>query len=222
MPLPDGCVALLRLAPTGLVHGHLEELKLLADLVYVSFYGTLDRWSAFLKLKHLLPAAFDELQVEIEMERELRYSSPRLRYVLTSHLQDITAKSTLALKFSFFPDGERVLWDVAGLSVAESEDREIYVDLLRRMKPPPDFPDDREKTWQAMVDRRRPFDSRMHPLERAYGISTTVAAAAAPPAPIPVGARVVYQVTYAADFASEDAELRTLQRYVLDGLTVLE
>jgi hypothetical protein len=98
----------------------------------------------------------------------------------------------------------------------------IYVDLLRRMKPPPDFPDDREKTWQAMVDRRRPFDSRMRPLERAYGISTTVAAAAAPPAPIPAGARVVYQVTYAADFASEDSELRTLQRYVLDGLTVLE
>lgn len=112
-PLPDGCVALLRLAPNGLVHGHVEELKLLTDLVYVSFYGTLDRWSAFLKLKQLLPAAFDQLQLDIQLEKELRYSSPRLRYVLTSHLQDITSESSLALKFSFFRDGDRVLWDVA-------------------------------------------------------------------------------------------------------------
>lgn len=73
-----------------------------------------------------------------------------------------------------------------------------------------------------MVDRRRPFDSRMHPLERAYGISTTVAASAAPPAPISAATNVLYEVTYAADFASEDSELRKLQRYVLEGLTVFE
>jgi hypothetical protein len=55
---------MMRRGQTGHVeHGHILDLKVLADFIYVSYYGSLKQWREFLSAKEYLPDLFSTIDI---------------------------------------------------------------------------------------------------------------------------------------------------------------
>ena len=222
LPVPGGCVSLVRVTPTALEYGTVDEMKMLADLIYVSYEGTLDSWSEFLAMGAWQPAAFSKIRIAFQYGKFFQYRSPRFELEITPALANITGKSVLALNLSYFVDHGVAVWDVAGLGFHEEEDAQNYVDVLRRPHPPDSLGRDFHNEWSKLVRRQSPYDSVTFPEERSMLIGTSVTADAGPERPIDPEAGVAYEVKCAAAAPADGKAMLARERRVLEGLKILE
>jgi len=158
LPVPNGFVGMLRIAQTGEVENHLRDLKALADFTYVSYYGTLARWRAFLAMKDMLPAAFSGIHISFDYGREFRYQSRRMAFSYPSSLMKITSNSDLQLGFSYFAENGKVVWDVSKVVLGEDKNNNVAFTIIRNAKPSREMNDDYRKDWDNMANRRHPYD----------------------------------------------------------------
>lgn len=158
LPVPNGFVGMLRIAQTGQAENHLRDMKALADFTYVSYYGTLARWQAFLAMKHMLPAAFSGIHVGIHYGREFRYESRRIAFSYPSSLMNITRDSDLQLGFSYFRDHGKVVWDVSKVVLGENKNNNVAFTIIRNVKPTRNMNDDFRKDWGNLTHARHPYD----------------------------------------------------------------
>jgi serine protease Do len=222
LPVPGGCVSLVRVTPTALEYGTVDEMKMLAGLAYVTYQGTLDNWREFLALKSWQPQAFSKLEIAFEYGKSFRYRSPRLEVELPHDLESITGRSVLALNFSYFRDHGTVVWDVAGIGLLGDEDATTYVDVLRRPRPPGSLGREYQDTWRKLVNREAPYDSIAYPEGRKTLIGTTVTADADSKERIDAAATVLYEIQYAVNARLGQKLMREMEQTILRGTKILE
>jgi hypothetical protein len=158
LPVPDGLVGYVRVVGTGLTESNLLDMKALTDFTYVSYYGTFARWKAFLLNKSILPAAFADIQIGFEPGREFRYQSKRLAFKYPSSLMKVTDSSDLQLGFTFFRDGEKVVWDVSKIVVGEDKGSNVSFAIVRENNPPKNIGDEDMQYWEKLANLQHPFN----------------------------------------------------------------
>lgn len=159
LPVPEGYIAMIRVAPTSQVHEHVNDLEAMADFIDVSYGGTLAQWQEFRKLPELQPAALQPIALQTEYGSGLRYSSPRLSFSYTPALQKIAADNRLDLDFSYFDDHGRTVWDVARVKIDEDANDKAFVVIVRNVQPAPSMSDDYKSSWSRLVNRQHPYDT---------------------------------------------------------------
>lgn len=162
MPVPDGLVALMRLSPNGRAHAITEDLKFLADFVYITFGGTLPQWREFMELGELRARPFERMALEYVPGRQLSFRSPRFDLALGLELADISDRSSFELEFSYIAGPEKVDWDVTGCEFREDVQQALGVSVRRQPRIPPEIGGNLHRDWQRMVKRAAPFDGRPH------------------------------------------------------------
>lgn len=162
MPVPDGFVALMRLSPTGRGHANVEELKFLADYLYLTYGGTLPQWQEFMALGDLRPRVFDEVSIEYAADRRLRFRSPRFESLILNVYADVSDRSTLTLETGYLVDGESVVWDITGLRFSEDAQNPFSCSIRRQARVPPEIGGTLHRDWLRMVERAPPYDARPH------------------------------------------------------------
>ncbi len=160
LPTPDGCVGMLRPKPAGGVHDTLLDFNQLAGFVYLSYEGTLAQWKQFLSDTRLLPDALKSMHIDFDYGKRFAYASPRIAFSFTPEVQAITQDSLLNLAFTWFPDGGRVDWDVADVTVWKDKAGNDYdrISVQRYHAPPIGLDDDLTSTWQKISKRQHPDD----------------------------------------------------------------
>lgn len=158
LPVPDGYVMLMRIAPASQEHDYLINMRALTDFFFVTYDGTLAQWQDFLKNTALLPAAFKDIRIDIDYGHRFAYTSKRLRYAYTPALQKIEPDSMLTLGFSYFNDHGKVVWDVADVWQAASAHDKYWTNFARVPEPSDDLDDGFKSNWNKIVKRQRPFD----------------------------------------------------------------
>jgi len=159
LPVPGGCIVMLRSGQTGLVDdGHIPELKTLADFIYVSYYGTLEQWREFLDARELLPPVFSSINIAFDYNKYFKYASNRFAFSYDPDLMKITRNSDLQLKFSYFNENGKNVWDVAGVVVGEDRNGQTSFAVSRNIRPPEDLSDKDRKDWEDIVNRRMPYN----------------------------------------------------------------
>lgn len=158
LPVPGGFVGMLRIADTGQITDWLRDMKALADFTYISYYGTLAQWEAYLGMKEILPAVFSDIHIKTEVNREFRYQSRRIAFAVPASLMKINHDSDLQLGFSYFPEGDKVVWDVSKIVVGENKNNNVAYTIIRNTKPIGGMSDDDRKGWEAISNRKHPFD----------------------------------------------------------------
>ena len=220
LPVPDGYVAMSRSATTESVQDALEDLKAMTSFAYVSFGGTLRQWHDFMAVKDLLPKPFAAIHVDYDYQKSFHYRSPRLEFTFGPQLQKIEPDSLLSLNFSYFDDGDAVVWDVAGLSVAEKISGGQVVTVIRHSRPPSSLPQAYGSRWEKLTGREYPYNATL--VENA---GTSVIDAVYP---YPAGGkgaadeRFVYEVGYAKEGKGTQAEMDAALMQWVRGLTVRE
>jgi len=220
LPQPDGYAIMLNAADESASFSYEVDMKTLCDFAFVTYYGTLGQWKDFLSHKDMLPAAFKSITVEADYGKEFRYRSPRMSFSYPNELMKVTKDSDLQLKFSFFKEADRVVWDVSTLVAGEDKNTSTVVLLSSYRRPPASLPDSERRTWESLTHARMPFTGAAF-----FDKSHTVIATAQPPA----AARgdlseqsLLYSVVYSVEGSQDSAAMEKTLGSFRAGLQVNE
>jgi hypothetical protein len=215
LAVPSGYIVMYNTVQTKSVHATSELQKLLADFIYVSFSGTLAQWREFLASKALHPAILSSIAIDFTYDKSFSYRSKRCALEFTKDLQKITPTSGLTLKFSYFDDRGKVVWDVSALSLSDDVNGDTWFTLLRNQHPPASLPDSFKSEWDKIVERRHPYTGASYKDDGRTVIESTLGTPTA-------GADFLYTMSYYVagekDASAMNTSLATLEK----GTTILE
>jgi hypothetical protein len=158
LPVPDGYVTMMQLAPAHSDYMNLADMKVLADFVEVDYGGTLAQWKDYLQNTALLPAVFKSLHVDFEYDHRFTYASQRLHLDFTPELQKITPASELALGFLPLAEHDKFAMDVMDVRVGEDANDRNWINIQRRVAPAEDLDDDFKSDWRKLSQHQHPYD----------------------------------------------------------------
>ena len=158
LPVPGGNVTLLKSTRTRRTDGFIYDLKHLADFLNLSYYGTLEEWRDYLALDDLLPAAYDDIDIDFAYGDHFRYDSQRLSLAYGPDLMDLKPDSDLKLYFAYFEDGGEVVWDVAEVQVGENKNTKFLFAAERNPQPAASMDDEAKEGWTKVADHRFPYN----------------------------------------------------------------
>jgi hypothetical protein len=174
LPVPGGCIVMMRTDDTGNIdQGHIPDLKVLSDFVYVSYYGTFKDWREFMRMKDLLPSIFSTLDIRIKNNEVFQYQSKRLSLSYGPDILKISDNSDLRLDLGYFQDQGKTVWDITNISIAQERYNQTGYTVSRKMKPPKELGDQYQSNWKDMVERKFPYNRSAYYKDKVTMISTT-------------------------------------------------
>lgn len=158
LPTPGGSVTLMRSSNIGYIHSHLDDLKVLADYTYVSYYGTLKQWTEYLALRNALPAAMKKIELNYKTGQRFSFKSQEINVAFDPKAQNISDSSDLKLYFSYSKQNGKVVWDLSSLQVGEDQNNNNLFRVVRNLRPSESMGDNFKKGWQRLVKQEFPFN----------------------------------------------------------------
>jgi hypothetical protein len=216
LPVPDGYIGISRYAMAMQEHDQLINLKALTDFAYVNLDGTLAQWRDYLARKDLRPAALDGVAIEFDYGKRFRYASRRMELGFTPELQPIQPDSVLTLGFMFFPDGDKVVWDVAELWLSAKGNDHNYVMAIRARAATASMDDDARDDWDRVLHRRHPNDAIARDGDDRTRITAVVGA------PADQNPSVLYTAHYVEEGKQSPEAMKAKLDLLLKGLQVHE
>ncbi len=135
-----------------------KEIENLCGFFYVSYTGSLAQWRAFLGRPSVLPTTLSDVQIEFDYSRGIGIRSSRFQLLVPATVLTIDANSVLMLKYSYLRDGAKTVWDLGGIYVANNEQNQNWVGLLRRPEPSASMPEEFTRSWHTMSTGAHPWE----------------------------------------------------------------
>ena len=215
LPVPDGYVTIIRLAPAGDIHPIMIDMQATCDFVDMSYGGTLAQWKDYLTNTALLPGALSGIRLDFDYGHHFSYHSNRLDFSYTPELQKIEQDSYLTLGFSYINDRGKVNWDVRDVEVKADAHSEARLNLNRHIAPTSDLDDSYRSRWEQLKQRKHPDDSIVY----SHNDMTQIGTVAGQPDD---SSSVLYTVFFAAEGAVPQAAMKDKLDLLLKNLRVTE
>lgn len=171
LPVPDGCVIMAKMEPTGvLLDYYVEEMKLMADFVSAAYAGTLKQWAEFLQMTDTLPSFLSECKITTD-SGSFTFESGRFKAKCQTGKITIDENSWLVLNPGFCGRPDSVTMDIGRLVLLQGEYDEDGFKVERKIKPV----DEDEKhcdLWQKLTSEKSPYDRKILIKDNTTTIST--------------------------------------------------
>jgi serine protease Do len=214
LPVPGGLITMMRTDQTGLVNaGHIPDLKILANFIYLSFGSTLKNWREFMQMKDFLPLALSAQQIEFD-NKKFSYRSKRFSFSCGSELMNVSDRTFLSLGFNYFKEKTKTIWDVTSVSVREEKNKSTYFTVRRRIKPAKDLNDTYQEEWLDLIEQKFPYNKAINSNDNNFNIATAIN--------MPNNSLVCYTVAHGKDGKSEQTEMEKKLGNFLQTLTIHE
>jgi serine protease Do len=218
LPTPQGYVGIVTHRPHWFQEIGLEELRSYTGFVYISLVGTLQQWQDYMAAPLAQPDVVHALAIECDYGKTFRFRSKRFNLTLTSGLPKVEADSVLTLKFSYFNDGDNTVWDVGGLYLGDPERKNNAIDILRRQRPLPSFPEGLADQWHKIENAEHPYTGLAYSTDGATRIESIqdlkeIAAQ---------HRSIAYALAVVAEGTQDQATMKRALDAAQRGLTVLE
>jgi hypothetical protein len=218
LPTPDGYAGMATYVPSGLGDIEAEQLKFVADYLYLSYTGSLPQWQAFLQRRDLRPAAFEHDKLQYDAGSALHFESPRLRLDSTG-LMMIGAQSSLDLEMNYMMDHGKATWDVAGVVLRPDRDKKTFIAAYRQPKPADDAAKERRERWEHMSRRDGEFAGNLQHDDQLtdFWIRTVAAGDGTSDA-----TRPLYEVVYNTDRSLPAREMEDIRGKLATSFKITE
>jgi hypothetical protein len=214
---PDGVAGLSARVPPDSANEVEQLLTMLLDYTLVTMEGTLAQWQDYLARKNERPKALDAIKIDIDPQKHVLVHSPRYELEVNPQLLKVSKDSLLRLNFSYFHDGDRVVWDVGGVGVLASRQSHKLVSIFRVSKPPSSLPAGFQDTWRKLTEHEFPFNATIEPSNGATQIATSTA--------IPAGAdatKILYALRVTEDGTPPQADMSQKLELLQSSFKMLE
>lgn len=222
LPTPKGYAGMLGFAPRNLLAFTTDQLLFTSDYFYVTYYGTLPQWRAFLDGPSR-PAALAAIKLTRDGQG-LHYRSSRLDFDVPATLLKLDDTGTVQLRMSYLLSGSALSWDVGAVLVSNEQRDPRYFSLTRQPKPADGAGKKQKDRWSEMIDSRGAFspgrghDDDYKKLWRRAAISADYK----PGAPIDPKATLLYEVTSSVEGAKLPREIDDMHDLLLENVRVKE
>jgi len=162
LPVPGGCIAIIRLDDTANFSSHIIDMKALANFTYVSYYGTLSEWQELMKFKEKLPEQIRRLNFSYVNGKSFKFSSPRFNFSYGSDIMKITPDSDMQIDLAYFRENGKVIWDVSTVAMGEDKNNRTVFTVQRAIKPTKRMKDEAQSNWNDIVQRNWPNNGQVH------------------------------------------------------------
>lgn len=179
LPTPEGYVSFVAPIVTGYRQLLIDTQMLMGDFVDVSLRGTLSQWQDYLQQKSVAPKALDAVKLAIDPARTVRYQSGRCELNVTPELLPLSKDAILWLYFSYLRDHEQVVWDVGGVALEESAQKNNQVAMWRYSRPGASLPQRFQAIWSELEGHQYPYNGIAYNDNGATRISAAAAPGAA-------------------------------------------
>lgn len=71
---------------------------------------------------------------------------------------NITDSSDLNLRFSYFQDEAKIVWDIDGIVIGEDKNNKICYSVFRLAMPPKELPDSFQSNWKNAIEQKFPYN----------------------------------------------------------------
>ena len=222
MPVPDGYIVLIRGATTASTHDTVLDLRALTDFVYVSLTGNLAQWAEYMSNKDRLPPQLANLQIDYKNGKAFTYRSKRLDATVAQPIVKNDKDTILTLEMAYFADAGKVVWDVAGLSIAEKNPSGAGFNISRHTRPAGTLPDSYRTTWAKMIGRDYPFDASMVDSNGTASVAAIYPYPKPTDAPDDASADLLYEVSYWTGGKHTQQDMDAALVRVLQGVKVID
>lgn len=220
LPVPGGLAGMIRVTPVAQMDSNIDDLKVLADFTSIAYYGTLADWREFLAQVDLLPRAFADIHIDFDYGKQFSYRSKRVAFSYGPAEMHITPSSDLKLKFGYFEDEGKTVWDVSQIVAGDSKDSSTFFTVVRHMHPPKQLDDRFQSRWQKVTQHQYPFnDAAFFDNKRTvigdiypHGVPDSKLSAA----------KVVYSAFYGTDGSLNQKMAQTRLDHFMDQMKVIE
>lgn len=161
LPTPEGYLAMTQWASQAQREFVIDDMRWRASFAHFAYNGSLEQWKEYLALEKLLPHGFETARIDFELGRFFKFSSPRFTFEFSNEQQKILPESSLRVSFSYFKDGDAVVWDVTQLMIAEDLAGRQAVGLNRYARPPANAPQEYLVAWERVSAREFPFNGEV-------------------------------------------------------------
>lgn len=159
LPVPGGLISMMRLGKTAAIdRGHISDLKILANFVYVSYYGTLKKWKEFFIMKDMLPTEFSSINLLFDYKKSFSYKSKRLSFFFPQDVMEISDKSYMTLYFNYFKENNKTVWDAGDILIGEDTGNSTSIGIGRNLRPSPELSDNFQNAWTMIMERKFPYN----------------------------------------------------------------
>ena len=220
LPVPDGSVMLTRMTQPANLHDTKLDMDELSNFVYVTYEGTLQQWTSYLKDATLQPAAFKNIHLDFDYGHRFSYASPRVSFAYGPEVQAITPDSLLWLGFRFSTDEGKAAWDVGDIQMWKNSTSDSHdnVNIQRYVAPPPGLDKDMSSRWQQLTQRQFPYNAVARPEGELTGINGVIA----PTSTAGKSPAVLYTAFYGVAGTHSQAEMKHKLDLLLKNLQVKE
>jgi len=218
LPTPGGYVIMMNAADVAASYMYEIDMKTLSDFAFVTYYGTLKRWKEFLENRDALPAAFESIQIEVDYGKKFSYQSKRLTFSYDEDVMKISEDSDLHVRFSYFKEDDRVVWDVSSLLFGESKDNSTFVMFSSHPRPPESLPDSDRRSWESVLKARMPYTGAAF-----FDKSRTVIAGAFTPPGMqgnPATQPMLFSVAFSTEGSKESAMMEQKLQRLREGIRI--
>jgi hypothetical protein len=159
LPVPSGLVGYCKRSNVGHFDaGLLPDMNYLMEHIYLSYYGTLPRWVKFFAQPDLLPEAFKRISIDYASGKSIIVSTPRLTAKLDKGIFPVDDESDLQLKFGYFLEHGKVVWDLGGITFGENKNNNNCATVIRQIKPAKGVSEATKSSWQKIAYQQYPYD----------------------------------------------------------------
>jgi len=219
LPVPGGLVGIVRRVSAGQMAGHLVDLRAFTDFIYLTYYGTIAQWRELLAQRDLLPRAFDDIRINVEYGKRFEYSSKRISFSYGPGEMAITPQSDLRLKFSYFRDNGKVVWDVAQVQAGDDKDNSTEFVVTRVGRPDAQLDDKYKSRWEKIAQRKTPYDKSVVVDDKRTMVGEVLAPRQSGDL---VKAPILYTAFYSLDGKGEQRKVKEKFDNFIEKLTVKE
>lgn len=173
LPVPAGLVTILKIGQTGSIDGeYLSDLKVMLDFICISYYGTFEQWTGYLKLKNYVPDYFSDIKFLFTENKIASFKSKRFSVQYNSDILKITKDSDMKLSMEYFVDNGKVVWDIAKIIIGGNKNSKNYFKISRELKPVDGLPDSYTSNWEKIYKMKHPFNGTPFQYENKSYITT--------------------------------------------------
>ncbi|WP_243649274.1 S1 family peptidase [Luteibacter rhizovicinus] len=216
LPVPDGYIAIARMASASDRHAHSIDLEAMTDFVSVGYGGRFSQWKEFLSSKAPLPDALRDTTLSVDYDKRFDFTSKPIQIQFGPNLQKIQPDSKLVVAFAVVPDGDNYAMRVGGVVAAAEAAKRDMVLVSRYAKPFDDSEESDKTAWQRILKREHPLDRVPYTDSDVSFVGAVVGAPSPSPAASPDH---LYSVTIAVEGTHPPTALKDKLNTAMKGLT---
>lgn len=159
LPTPDGHAGLVQISNAAGLPLAIAGLRLMADYMHVSYFGSPEQWTAFLANRELCPPMLRGLRFSTAGDTEAALAGLDVR--IPAKVLSPDSDSGLSVYLGYFVRGGKLVAQPAGITIEKDPGNPTtWVGVWAQPKPAADAGAELNKRWQQMSARGTGFDGK--------------------------------------------------------------